>query len=204
MSIETTIVAPAESPKSSPRDDAQLVRECLRGSEAAWSALIDKYKNLIYSIPIKYGLSPDDATDIFQAVCLEMLSDLPKLRKPKALPKWIIQVAMHKCFHHKRQLLRVSTAGSAEDLPALSAFPAAENPSAEKMLREAQEEQDFREAIASLPPRCQQLIHMLFFEEPARPYQEIASELGLAPGSIGFIRQRCLDKLRSKLEQAGF
>ncbi|MGH9688250.1 MAG: RNA polymerase sigma factor [Candidatus Acidiferrales bacterium] len=204
MSTETTITAPAEAPNSSLRDDSQLVRECLRGSEAAWSALIDKYKNLIYSIPIKYGLSPDDATDIFQAVCLEMLSELPKLRKPKALPKWIMQVAMHKCFHHKRQLLRVSTAGSAEDMPERSAFPVVETPSAEKLLREAEEEQSFRDAIASLPPRCQQIIHLLFFEEPARPYQEIAIELGLAPGSIGFIRQRCLDKLRTKLEQAGF
>ncbi|MGH9737160.1 MAG: RNA polymerase sigma factor [Candidatus Acidiferrales bacterium] len=204
MSTDATIVAPAESPKSSPRDDSQLVRECLRGSEAAWSALIDKYKNLIYSIPIKYGLSPDDATDIFQAVCLEMLSGLPNLRRPKALPKWIMQVAMHKCLHYKRQLLRVSTVGSAEDMPDRGALPAIETPNAEKLLREAEEEQSFRDAIAGLPPRCQQLIRMLFFEEPVRPYQEIAIELGLAPGSIGFIRQRCLDKLRTKLEQAGF
>ena len=27
---------------------------------------------------------------------------------------------------------------------------------------------------------------------------------GIAPGSIGFIRQRCLDRLRKKLEEAGF
>lgn len=207
MSTETTLAAAELAQPKSLRDDPELVRECLRGSEAAWFALIDKYKKLIYSVPIKYGLSRDDATDIFQAVCLEMLSELPKLRKPRALPKWIIQIAMHKCFHHKRQLLRVSTAGSAEDMMEAmtedvrqrSAFPIAE-----KILREAEEEQTFRDAIASLPPRCQQLVHMLFFEEPARPYQKIAAELGLAPGSIGFIRQRCLDKLRAKLEQAGF
>lgn len=203
MSTET-IAAPIDAPPASTsRDDVQLVRNCLRGSEAAWSALIDKYKNLIYSIPIKYGLSPDDATDIFQSVCLEMLSELPKLRKPKALPKWIIQIAMHKCFHHKRQLLRIATAGSAEDVME-DAPERSDSSTAERILREAEQEQGFRDAIASLPPRCQQLIRMLFFEEPARPYQEIASELGLAPGSIGFIRQRCLDKLRSKLELAGF
>jgi RNA polymerase sigma factor (sigma-70 family) len=199
MSTEMTSAA-VPPPKTAPsHDDAQLVRECLGGSEAAWSALIDKYKNLIYSIPIKYGLSPDDATDIFQAVCLEMLSELPKLRKPKALPKWIMQVAVHKCFHHKRRLLRISATDDAEEVPEPSA-----SPTAETILREAEREQSFREAIASLPPRCRQLIHMLFFEEPARPYQEIASGLGLAPGSIGFVRQRCLDKLRNKLQQAGF
>lgn len=198
MSTEATL-AQAEAPrKSSPRDDVQLVRDCLQGSEAAWSDLIDKYKNLIFSIPIKYGFSPDEATDIFQAVCLELLSELPKLRKPKALPKWIMQVAVHKSFHHKRQSMRLTTAGSAEDMPEGSSSPVAES-----ILRDAEEEQRCRDAIASLPPRCRQLIQMLFFEEPARPYQQIAAELGLAPGSIGFIRQRCLDKLRNKLEQAG-
>jgi DNA-directed RNA polymerase specialized sigma24 family protein len=45
---------------------------------------------------------------------------------------------------------------------------------------------------------------MLFFEEPARPYQDVARELGIATGSIGFIRQRCLDRLRKKLVEAGF
>src|ERR1700683_649917 len=87
--------------------DTRLVRECLRGREAALAALIDKYKTLISSIPIKYGLSADDAADVFQAVCLEMLTELHKLREPKALPKWIMQVTAHKCFHRKRQQKRI-------------------------------------------------------------------------------------------------
>jgi len=45
---------------------------------------------------------------------------------------------------------------------------------------------------------------MLFFECPPRPYQEIARDLGLATGSIGFIRGRCLEKLRKRLEEMGF
>jgi DNA-directed RNA polymerase specialized sigma24 family protein len=47
-------------------------------------------------------------------------------------------------------------------------------------------------------------VHMLFFEEPARPYQAIAESLGIATGSIGFIRQRCLEKLRRRLGEIGF
>lgn len=179
--------------------DEKLVRECLRGSEEAWSALVDKYKNLIYSIPVKYRFSSDDATDIFQSVCLELLSELPKLRNAKALPMWIIQITSHKCLRHKRQSMRVTPVGLEEELPKQIA-PA----QAEHVLREAEEEQNLRQALSSLPPRCRRLIHMLFYEEPARPYLTIATELGLAPGSIGFIRQRCLDKLRKRLQQAGF
>ena len=182
-----------------PWTDTRLVQQCLRGREEAWSALIDKYKNLIYSIPIKYGFNQDDATDIFQAVCLELLSELDKLRKPKALPKWIMQVTAHKCIHHKRHLQRVVTPEDGED-PFEGSTPAR----AEEIFRQAEEEQALRVAMSELPPRCRQLIHLLFFEDPARPYQELAAELGLSTGSIGFTRQRCLDRLRKRLAQAGF
>jgi hypothetical protein len=45
---------------------------------------------------------------------------------------------------------------------------------------------------------------MLFFENPARPYQQVARSLGLATGSIAFIRGRCLTRLRRQLEKMGF
>jgi len=43
--------------------------------------------------------------------------------------------------------------------------------------------------MANLAPRCRRLVEMLFFESPARPYTEVASELNLAVGSIGLTRR---------------
>jgi RNA polymerase sigma factor (sigma-70 family) len=179
--------------------NTRLVRECLQGKQEAWSALIDRYRNLIYSIPIKYDFTADEATDIFQSVCLEMLSELKNLREPEALPKWIMQVAAHKCFHRKQQRLRVTVADPRKELEKQT-VPAL----AEGILSQAEQEQALREAIAALPPRCRKLVIMLFFEEPARPYREVAASLGIALGSVGFIRQRCLDRLRKRLDEAGF
>ena len=68
-------------------DDARLVKECLAGNEEAWSLLIDKYKALIFSVPVKYGLPQHEAAEVFQATCVELLERLPELRKPRALPK---------------------------------------------------------------------------------------------------------------------
>ncbi|HEV2522460.1 MAG TPA: sigma-70 family RNA polymerase sigma factor [Candidatus Acidoferrales bacterium] len=189
-------LSPAASPPKA-WSDSRLVRDCLKGREEAWAALVDKYKNLIYSIPIKYGLAPDEAADIFQSVCLETLSRLETLREPGALPKWLMQVAAHKCYHFKRQQSRiVSFDEDSESCPPLGA-PV---PDAEAILREVEREQSLREAIAALQPRCAQLVEMLFFEEPAVPYAEAAKRLGIATGSIGFIRGRCLKQLRKRLE----
>ena len=181
--------------------DERLVAECRKGNQEAWSALIEKYKNLIFSVPIKFGLPREDAADIFQAVCLDLLSDLPQLREPRALPKWLMQMSFHKCLRWKKQRLvlfddpleveGLSEATSEEELP-------------EEMMYQVQREQMLRDAIASLAPRCHRMIAMLFFESPSRPYQQVAKELGIATGSIGFIRGRCLRVLRQRLQKEGF
>src|SRR5947209_397412 len=180
-------------------NDTLLVKECLAGSEEAWSLLIDKYKALIYSIPVKYGLSPQEAADVFQATCTELLVRLPELREPRALPKWLMQVAHHECYRWKRYSQRVVSRDGETDLPE-PATPAI----ADSLVQQTQEEQMLREAMAMLTPQCRRLVELLFFETPSRPYTEVAAELGLAVGSIGFTRQKCLERLRGQLEQLGF
>ena len=180
--------------------DERLVRECRKGNQAAWSALIEKYKNLIFSIPIKFGLPREDAADIFQAVCVDLLSSLPKLREPKAIAKWLMQTSFHKCLRWKKDRLNL-----VDDLEVLdNERDASTKDLPEEILHQVQREQSVREALAALPPRCSRMVTMLFFDDPPRPYQQVAKELGLASGSIGFIRGRCLKKMRQLLEEKGF
>jgi RNA polymerase sigma factor (sigma-70 family) len=178
--------------------DARLVKECLAGNEEAWSLLIEKYKALIYSIPVKYGLPVHEAADVFQVTCMELLARLPELREPRALPKWLMQVAHHQCYRWKRQQGRLVSRDSEE-------LPVPETPAiAESLVQQTQEEQMLREAMVALSPQCRRMVELLFFETPARPYAEVARELGLAVGSIGFVRQKCIERLRRQLDELGF
>ena len=179
--------------------DERLVKDCLAGSEEAWSLLIEKYKALIYSIPVKYRLPPHEAADVFQATCVELLRRLPDIREPRALPKWLMQVAHHQCYRWKQQQQRVVSRDGDANLPE------PETPAiAEALVQQTQEEQMLREAMGALSPQCRRLVDLLFFETPARPYAEVAAELGLAVGSIGFTRQKCMDRLRKRLGELGF
>lgn len=181
--------------------NSRLIDECRRGNEAAWDALIDKYKNLIYSIPLKWGIFADDAADIFQAVCLELLSELDHLRDPEALPAWLISVTYRKCIRFRREQARFSQSDpETGDLP--EALDPEEPP--DEAIHEFQRAQALRDSIAALPARCRQLVQLLFYENDPRPYREIAASLKIATGSIGFIRGRCLERLRKHLEKAGF
>ena len=180
--------------------DNDLIDECLRGRQAAWTALIDKYKNLVYSAPVKYRFSPEDAADIFQAVWAELFSNLSSLRHSGALRSWLMTVAMNKCFHlRRRQQREPGVADSAQEYEWADSAP-----SAARIQEEIEREQSLRSAVGKLAPRCQELVSMLFYTDPPIPYGEVANRLGLAEGSIGFIRGRCLKKLRAELESMGF
>lgn len=180
--------------------DPRLVEECLSGNERAWTALIEKYKKLIYSVPIRWGFSQTDASDIFQSVVAELLSRLPELREPKAVAGWLLQVASYKCHHWKQQQARESS----DENQAAAEVMTPSVPTPEELYDDAMRAQVLREALISIPSRCRELIHMLFFENSPRPYREIATSLGIATGSVGFIRRRCLDRLRKYLLEAGF
>jgi RNA polymerase sigma factor (sigma-70 family) len=182
--------------------DTRLIRDCLAGSEQAWSNLIDRYKNLIFSVPIKSGIPADDATDIFQAVCLDLLAGLPNLKRPEALPRWLIQVTYHKCLRWKADRSRSSgNLAEADDITA--EFRDGSEPVPDELLYELERSQKIRQVLAKLEPRCRQLVQSLFFETPPRPYRDVAQSLGLSVGSIGAVRERCLQRLRRLLEKAG-
>ena len=178
--------------------DERLVRECLTGSDEAWCGLIEKYKNLIYSIPVKYRIPPDIANDIFQQVCFELVRALPQLRTANSVAAWLITITSHKCSDLGSREQRYQALGDApEEAPVWDKTPDA-------LALEVEREQILREVLALITPRCRALIQMLFFDSPAVPYEEVARNLGLAKGSIGFIRLRCLRQMRRLLEKRGF
>jgi RNA polymerase sigma factor (sigma-70 family) len=179
--------------------DPELVRACLSGDQAAWAALIRRYQNLIYFFPRRYGASPADAADVFQLVCTELFVALPQLRDHQSLRAWIISVAAHQAYHWKRT--HVKRARREGEEPALAAPFLATPPSS--ALEDAQRDNAVREAIAELPPRDRELMRLLFYTDPPMPYHTVARRLGLATGSIGLTRSRCLKKLERILESRG-
>lgn len=181
--------------------DERLVKLCLSGSETAWNALVDKYKNLVFGVILKYGVNQDDAGDLFQAVWLEVHKSLGGLRNQNAVKPWLISLVRNSCFHWQNKKRRIAghEVGSEDhgELAETTGF----DPT---VLADLEQDQLIREAIQGLPDRCREMIVLLFFRQPPLPYKEVAELLGIATGSIGFIRGRCLKKLQKQLEDLGF
>jgi len=179
--------------------DQQLVQACLRGDDAAWSALIRRYQNVMYFFARRYGASSADAADVFQLVCAELFVSLPRLRNQQNLRSWIMTVSAHQAYHWKRGFIKRARREAGDTDAAFDTLSTP--PSSEFELR--QRDEAMRSAIGQLPPRCQVLVRLLFYEDPPLPYEAVAQRLGLATGSIGLTRSRCLKKLQRILDGAG-
>ncbi len=185
-------------------DDDRLVRACLGGDADAWAALIAKYERMIYSVPVRYGAPPQDAADIFQQVCVELFSKLSELRKVESLRSWLLTVTSHQSLRWKKLRLRNDLPLDSVDDDHEPIQVADSNQLAPERMIQVEMEQILREVIRKLSQRCSSLVHMLFYGDEALPYAEVARRLGLATGSIGFIRGRCLNRLRKLLAEAGY
>jgi len=177
------------------RGDGELVEACLGGDQRAWEALVLRYKGLVFSIPLRYHSTREDAEDILQAVFVELFNELPRLRNRENLGPWLSTVAKHQAWHWKRKRGR-RTDHEVEGVSEAALESVGLPPGVHA---ELEREQRLRMALTRVPERCRRLVLMLFFEDPPRPYAEVAKELGLAEGSIGFIRGRCLKKVEQAL-----
>jgi RNA polymerase sigma factor (sigma-70 family) len=183
-------------------NDRELIAACLEHDAQAWETLILRYQRLIYSIPVKHGLSAVDAADVFQSVCLILLKKLPSLRKQEKLFSWLMTTTTRECWrvaaHWRREAPLESRDPDAPGDP-ISQM-ASQEPLAEVQRLALEQQQILRQAIDRLPERCRQLITLLFYQTDELSYAEIAARLKIPVASMGANRARCLQRLKKDLE----
>lgn len=184
--------------------DAELVARCRERDEAAWSTLVRRYQRLLYTVPRRAGLSEAHAADVFQACFEQLYRHLDRLDDPARVRAWLVTTARRetlRLLEHARRHVDLEPAGDAGDAPADSALEALPDPGPlpDAQLAELQQHDRLRRALERLDPRSRRFLELLFLQDETPPYSEIAATLGIAEGSIGPTRARCLAKLRDTM-----
>lgn len=178
--------------------DQRLIELCRKGQSAAWNCLVQRYKNLIYHFPNDAGLSTEDCDEVFQDTFLALHNNLEKLSEIEELGRWVATVAKRntwKCLHRRRRRPEDAVPEPYE----------VEDPShmPQKHLELKLQQTTVRRAMSMLDERCRKLLFLLFYKYDSAEYDRISKEAGIARGSIGPVRHRCLAKFREKLEKLG-
>lgn len=170
-------------------DNASLVQGCRRGDTAAWNTIVDRYERLVYAVPIKEGLSIEEAADVTQETFATLMASLDRIRRPESLASWLMTVARRLSWKERHRESRRNLDVTEFDVGADIDVSA-----------ESVEVQWVYDAIQGLAEPCRTLVLSLFFD-PAEPsYAEIAVRIGRPLGSVGPLRARCLERLKALLE----
>ncbi len=170
--------------------DHELIDACLVGDEGAWALLIQRYQRLIYTIPLRFGMPPAPAEEIFQEVCLILLQKLHTLQDQMRLSAWLVTVTRRACMKHWHQS---PTSASLDDL--VDQSPEYDGDLDEDLLI-LERRHTLQQALERLDGRCRQLLEALFLADRPPSYQQLARDLNMVEGSIGPTRARCLQKIR--------
>ena len=177
------------------RDDppvTDLVARARSGDKQAWDALVERYAPLIWSICRRHQLRTTDADDISQSVWLRLVNRLDRIREPAALPGWLATTTRREC----RRVVRTARGSRPVDYALdVENLPDELARTADQEVLEAERHAALRQAFGALDPFSRQLVALLI-QDPPVPYAEISARLGIAVGSIGPYRGRCLEKLR--------
>ncbi|MEU1271759.1 sigma-70 family RNA polymerase sigma factor [Streptomyces sp. NPDC005799] len=185
-------------------DVGAQVRSAVDGDAAAWKALVEGLSPLVWSVVRSHRLSDADAHEVYQTAWFRFAQHLGRIREPDKAGSWLASTARHECLKVLKNMRRLTPTDDPQLLDRVSEDRTPEQSLLDLEEADAQTErirhlwQEFEE----LGERCRQLLRVLMASPPPS-YQEVSAALGIAVGSIGPLRQRCLRRLRARLEARG-
>ena len=190
MSVKSTGVG-AES-------DRDLIRRCRQGSASAWRQVLDNYERLVYSIPLRYGLSQHDAADVAQITFTILLQSLDTLPDNSRLGAWLATVARRHTWRFMKRNQRETASERLEGADIAESVVLLGKSDADSI--EHWELSDWLDAgLSQISERCRKLLLALYFQPEQPSYAEVAEQMGMPLGSVGPTRARCLKRLRQVL-----
>jgi len=179
------------------RVDRDLIVDCRNGDLGAWRQLLDRYERLVFSVPRRYGLSREDAADITQLTFTILFQSMDTLSEDSTLGAWLTTVARRHTWRRLDRKRREEAGWYGN--------------SSEKILMLEDTGTDDIElweltrwlayGLSHVGKPCQDLLSALYLDPDQPSYAEVAARLGMAVGSVGPTRIRCLERLRRVLDE---
>ena len=148
---------------------------------------------LLWHTARQCGLSTAEAEDAVQQTFLTLVRRGDSISDPLAVVRWLT-VTLRRQAWRDRAVVARRTGGEPTD----EDLPSAE--SAEETAMLTDDQRRLWAHVSALPERCRRLLAVIAFS-PRPDYAAIASDMGMPVGSIGPTRGRCLDKLRTRMQE---
>jgi len=99
-------------------DDYELVKACCNGEKDAFSQIVLRYKNLVYSVVLRMTTDNEEANDLAQEVFIKIYKNLEKYSPEFKFSTWTMKITTNHIIDYRRKK-KQETVGieAAEHLP---------------------------------------------------------------------------------------
>ncbi len=183
--------------------DLTLVEQARNGDQAAYAALMERYRESIYFMMMKMVRNQDDADDLTIEAFGKAFSRLDQYSPSFAFSTWLFKIASNNCIDFIRKkrikLTSMDTGYTNDDGESVRIDAKSTTHDPEQAIIHNQKVKHMRHLVSKLKPRYRELIEKRYFEELS--YEEIADELNLPLGTVKAQLFRARDFLAQMMEQ---
>ena len=177
--------------------DIEVIAQVLKGDQQAYARLVDRYRNFVFTISLRYIKNREDAEEVAQDVFIKAFRSLADFRGQSKFSTWLYTVTTTSClsFLRKKKV-------DVQSLDDEHVFAGADN--IDGGLNANQVEQKSRvamvnEAIKLLSADDAQVISLFYKGE--QTLEEIAQIMGKEVNAVKVQLHRARGRLKEKMEK---
>lgn len=170
--------------------DMEVVRNVLAGDTGAFSHLVDRYGDMVYSLVRRTIGDGDEAQDVTQDIFVKVYSSLGKYNAASSFSTWLYRVAYNSAVSHMRKNNRRPSSMEESHLPAVA------DDDMEGLFRKAAEEKrygDLEAALSKLTGEERALVTLFYMDD--RPVNDISEITGISVTNVKVKLHRIRKKL---------
>ena len=152
------------------KTDQELTEAVVAGDTAAFNELLQRYKNLVYSVVLRMLNCREDADDQAQEIFIKIYRNMEKYSSEFKFSTWVIRIATNHVIDFRRKNKNAVATETLED--AEHSKTTATAPSPEDAYIAKEQSQLLNAAVEALPDMYR--VPIVLYHEQGLSYQEIA------------------------------
>jgi len=156
------------------RTDMELIEACLEGDQECFTELVNRYKNLVYSIILRMTKDNNEASDLAQDVFIKVYRNLKSYTPQFRFSTWIMRITSNHIIdhHRKKRLETVSLEAHMTD----TGFSGGTVASPEAIYIKQEQTARINKIVSGLPDMYK--IPVVLYHQEGLSYQEISDRTG--------------------------
>jgi len=177
--------------------DTELISKILRGEQAFFAQLIERYQNYVFTLVLRFTDSREDAEEISQDIFVKSYRSLADFRGESKFSTWLYTVVRTSCITFLRKKKLDTT--SIDNEKTLIQLENRESGFKANAIEQKSRHAMVNEAIRLLSPDDAQVITLFYQGEQS--LEEIGRIMGLDPNTVKVKLHRARHRLKDKMEK---